>query len=475
MNAKDGNVRMSTKAEWFARLMEDPEDAMKSEKIWYWNCLTGKEWVRFLSSHPQYADEWCDWWKLDRHDWTNLLCAQPQFAEKCDWDALNGGDWVKLLDSHSQFAEKCDWDALNGGDWVKLLDSHPQFAEKCDWNWLDEDDHREILKACPQLAKVLQMAPRGRWQLIGGVTFVYSDCVYWFYQGSDIAQQDGMAIKSASIVDASFSGSLAVPDVLGGGQVTCIDERAFAGWSELKSVVIPEGVKEIRNDAFAGCASLKSVVIPEGVEKIGDSAFADCANLSHVVLPSSVRHIGSNAFSGTALVRNATTGVAICDGWVVGSDDRCPAKLDLPKGTRGIADGAFEGRVRLGSVTIPEGVTKIPYCAFQGCTNLQSVVIPEGVTSIGYWAFAECQSLSFLTIPASFTDFLYNAFVGCTALKTIVFEGLPPEVEWEEFQDGAIGYYRPEYAAEWERHICKDGTWEGWFETKCTSELSKQV
>ena len=59
--------------------------------------------------------------------------------------------------------------------------------------------------------------------------------------------------------------------------------------------------------------------------------------------------------------------------------------------------------------------------------------------------------------------------------KIWCFEGLPPEVEWEEFPDGAIGYYRPEYAAEWKRHICMDGTWEGWFETKCTSELSKQV
>ena len=430
MNAKDGNVRMSTKAEWFARLMEDPEDAMKSEKIWYWNCLTGKEWVRFLSAHPQYADEWCDWWKLDGHDWANLLCAQPQLAEKCD-----------------------AWDALNGVDWVRLLGAQSQFVEKCDWYWLDDCDRREILKFRPRLAKAMQMATRGSLQIIGGVAYLYSEDHVWPEPDrNELKKTDGMTIKSAAIVDPTFSGTLVVPDVLGDGHVTCIDERAFAGWAELKSVVIPEGV-----------------------EKIGDSAFADCANLSHVVLPSSVRHIGSNAFSGTALVRNATTGVAICDGWVVGSDDRCPAKLDLPKGTRGIADGAFEGRVRLESVTIPEGVTKIPYCAFKGCTNLQSVVIPEGVTSIGYWAFAECQSLSFLTIPASFTDFLYNAFVGCTALKTIVFEGLPPEVEWEEFPDGAIGYYRPEYAAEWKRHICMDGTWEGWFETKCTSELSKQV
>jgi hypothetical protein len=430
MKAKDGCVRMSTKAEWFVRLMEDPEDTMRFEKIWYWDCLDGKEWVRFLSVHPQYADEWCDWWKLDGHDWTNLLCAQPQFADK--------------------------------------------FAEKCDWDWLDVCDQREILKFRPRLAKVMQMAAGGSLQIIGGVAYLYSEDYVW--QGPDMNEPkktDGMTIESAAIVDPSFSGSLVVPDVLGDGHVTCIDERAFAGWSELKSVVIPEGVKEIRDDAFAGCASLKSVVISEGVEKIGDSAFANCTNLSRVVLPSSVRHIGSKAFSGTALVREASTGVAICGGWVVGSDDRCPAKLDLPKGVRGIADGAFEGRVRLESVTIPEGVTKIPYCAFKGCTNLQSVVIPEGVTSIGYWAFAECRSLSSITIPASFTGLLDEAFASCTALKTIVFEGLPPELEWEEFPDGAIGYYRPEYAAEWERCMTKDGYWEGLLKMERTSELQK--
>jgi hypothetical protein len=430
MKAKDGNVRMSTKAEWFARLVEDPEDAMRFEKILYFDSLDGKEWVRFLSVHPQYADEWCDWWKLDGHDWANLLCAQPQFADK--------------------------------------------FAEKCDWYWLDDCDQREILKFRPRLAKVLQMATSGNLQIIGGVAYLYrADCVWQEPDRNELKKTDGMTIESAAIVDPSFSGSLVVPDVLGDGHVTCIDERSFAGLSELKSVVIPEGTKEIRDDAFVGCASLKSVVISEGVEKIGDSAFANCPNLSHVVLLNSVRHIGSNAFGGTALVRGASTGVAICDGWVVGSDDRCPAKLDLPKGVRGIADGAFEGRVRLASVTIPEGVTKIPYCAFKGCTNLQSVVIPEGVTSIGYWAFAECRSLSSITIPASFTGLLDEAFASCTALKTIVFEGLPPELEWEEFPDGAIGYYRPEYAAEWERHICMDGTWEGWFKAKCTSELQK--
>ena len=59
--------------------------------------------------------------------------------------------------------------------------------------------------------------------------------------------------------------------------------------------------------------------------------------------------------------------------------------------------------------------------------------------------------------------------------KIWCFEGLPPEVEWEEFPDGAIGCYRPEYAVEWKRCMTKDGYWEGLLKMERTSELSKQV
>lgn len=275
--------------------------------------------MRFLSAHPQYADEWCDWWKLDGHDWAALLAAQPQLAGKCDWDVLNGSDH-----------------AMNGGDWVRLLDAQPQFADKCNWYLLDEDDRREIIRLRPRFTKVFRMQMKGTLlQSVGGIVYSYrADCVW---QDSDYKETDRMTIESAAIVDPSFSGSLVVPDVLGGGRVMGIGEKAFAGWSDLKSVTIPEGV-----------------------EKIGDSAFADCTHLSRVVFPSSVWDVGSNAFSGTAL-------------------------------------------------------------------------------------------------------------------KTLVFGGLPPEIEWETFPEDAIGYYRPEYAAEWERHICKDGTWEGWCKVEMTSELSKQV
>ena len=41
--------------------------------------MTGPQWTRRMMKDPALADK-CDWRKLDGHDWSYLLLAQPQFA-----------------------------------------------------------------------------------------------------------------------------------------------------------------------------------------------------------------------------------------------------------------------------------------------------------------------------------------------------------------------------------------------------------
>ena len=54
-------------------------------------------------------------------------------------------------------------------------------------------------------------------------------------------------------------------------------------YEELKNVVIPEGVTEIKENLFYGL-KIESVVIPDSVTKIGKAAFRDCRELKSVVL-----------------------------------------------------------------------------------------------------------------------------------------------------------------------------------------------
>lgn len=81
--------------------------------------------------------------------------------------------------------------------------------------------------------------------------------------------------------------------------LTLIDEQAFA-YSGLVSVTIPDKIKEI-NNIFYNCSELKNVVLGNGVEIIKTNAFYSCSSLSSIIIPESVALIESEAFYGASL------------------------------------------------------------------------------------------------------------------------------------------------------------------------------
>ena len=108
------------------------------------------------------------------------------------------------------------------------------------------------------------------------------------YQASDDAATLVRYFGSDSKVD--------IPAELGGKPVTEIGEWAFAYYSSLTEVTIPEGVTSIRAFAFRSCSSLTKATISEGVTSIGDSAFAYCSSLTEVTIPKSVTSMEDRAF-----------------------------------------------------------------------------------------------------------------------------------------------------------------------------------
>ena len=97
--------------------------------------------------------------------------------------------------------------------------------------------------------------------------------------------------------------SVTIPD-----SVTSIGERAFYGCSGLTSVEIPDSVTSIGYYAFHGCSSLTSITIPGSVASIpnGESygsvyhigVFSNCTNLRTVIIENGVESIGTYAFFG---------------------------------------------------------------------------------------------------------------------------------------------------------------------------------
>ena len=167
--------------------------------------------------------------------------------------------------------------------------------------------------------------------------------------------------------------------------------------SQVKTVIIKNGVTSIGNCAFDGCSSLTSATIPNSVTGIGNWAFYGCSSLTSATIPDSVTSIGEDAFNGCKSLTSVT----------------------IPNSVTSIANGAFSNCSSLTSVTIPDGVTSIGESAFYGCSSLTNVTIPKSVTSIGDWAFSNCTSLTNVTIPKSVTRIGFGAFSGSNATITV--------------------------------------------------------
>ena len=190
--------------------------------------------------------------------------------------------------------------------------------------------------------------------------------------------------------------------------------------SDVKKIVIEDGVTSIGDYAFRGCSSLTSITLPDSVTSIGDCAFVFCVGLSSITLPDSVTSIGDSAFKNCSSLTSITIPdrVTSIEPYAF---DNCSSltSITIPKSVTRIVDSAFYNCRSLTSITIPDRVTSIESRAFTGCSSLTSITIPDSVTSIGYSTFAGCSSLTSITIPDSVTSIGESAFSNCSSLQTI--------------------------------------------------------
>ena len=91
--------------------------------------------------------------------------------------------------------------------------------------------------------------------------------------------------------------------------VTYIGDGAFYGCTSLDNIVIPGGAKlsaQTTGSTFAECTNLKSVVIENGVTTIVQAIFENCVNLESVTIPNTVTEIYPLAFMGCTKLKSIT-------------------------------------------------------------------------------------------------------------------------------------------------------------------------
>jgi len=131
--------------------------------------------------------------------------------------------------------------------------------------------------------------------------------------------------------------------------VTKIDSGMFNDATNLRSVTIPESVKEIDGYSFQNCTNLQTINIAEGTTNMGKYTFQYCENLTEVNLPNTLTNIDNYTFQYCKSLEN---------------------------------------------IVIPDGVTEIGSWTFQYCENLKEITLPTSLTKINSFAFQYCNNLT---------------------------------------------------------------------------------
>lgn len=232
--------------------------------------------------------------------------------------------------------------------------------------------------------------------------------------------------------------NIVIPATAEGLTVTAIGSSVFSSCSNVKSVSIPESVKEIGNYCFTGCSDLVTLNLG-GVEKIGNGCFyhagSDFQKALTTVDLSKVKVIGNNSFVNFPNLTSVELSPEL-ESLGTGCFQGCPkVELEFPEDSRyAVIDnivyecngtGADKQPVSLlmlqpnfkgSDITLPATVTSIANRAFEGNTNLRTIDLGN-VQTVGNYAFLKCTNLVTVNGSENIVNLGSSSFNGCTSLK----------------------------------------------------------
>ncbi len=199
-----------------------------------------------------------------------------------------------------------------------------------------------------------------------------------------------------------------------------ITPYTFYKLSNLKQVILPEGIEAIEYNAFAE-SGIKSMVINEGIKTIGYNAFYNCNNLVELTLGKGLESIGSSAFSSCGSLR----------------------KLVLPTTLRRIESYAFNGCSSLTDIDFAEGLTDIEYSAFGSCYSLRDVHLPTSLRRIDGSAFRSCNNLNEVHVPSMLESIGDYAFTNCGLKAVYAYTLIPIQINQNTFDYNGVDLFVP--------------------------------
>lgn len=259
--------------------------------------------------------------------------------------------------------------------------------------------------------------------------------IVWEYSMANGKACLGVAIPKSGIhpaVSTSTEGEIVVPVAINGYPTEIA--YGFYECNQITAIKIPEGVGGCGNYSFAycealeeiiypstvlssgqayGCTNLKSVVLTEGMKYISDTAFSR-TKLENVVLPESITSIGRRAFEDTPLT-----------------------EILIKQNVSRIEDSCFSGCSNLSTIIFDNSNDEISLGTylFSGCSDISILKLPKNVTLVeGTFANMCCQTFYIMNSPEEWpkTAFGKDATASTTRLGT-VYVPLEYLIEWGEY------------------------------------------
>ncbi len=216
---------------------------------------------------------------------------------------------------------------------------------------------------------------------------------------------------------------LTIPASIEGHQVTTIADKAFSECSNIRNVLISEGVSTLEGVPFYNMPTLKKISYPstldintipgvktwnseyeitlaEGFTEIPARTFYNLYGLKRINLPSTIKKICSSAFF-------------------------CPdlESVTLPDGLEEIEGGAFSGCVKLKQINLPTSLKRIAwYYSRQPCfynCGLTELIVPGDIEfgSGGLCRF--CENLTKVTFQGNIKTFENALISDCHKLESL--------------------------------------------------------
>lgn len=139
---------------------------------------------------------------------------------------------------------------------------------------------------------------------------------------------------------------------------------------EVKELIIPEGINEIKRNAFSGATNITSLTINNEVTSIGSNAFYQCTSLNKIIFGTGLTSIENYAFYECSSLES----------------------IELSDGITSIGEYAFCSCSNIENLKLPENLQIIKTSAFSGCINLLNITIPGKVEFIYGDAFSDYSS-----------------------------------------------------------------------------------